>query len=65
MKGLEHFINHQIWQDLDRGTINENALIDMLETKIPDPNLEDNLQLITDNFIYHLHLINESRVHLI
>ena len=59
---LEHFINHQIWQDLDRGIINENALIDMLETKIPDPNLEDNLQLITDNFIYHLHLINESRV---
>ncbi|RAP25010.1 hypothetical protein DID73_00465 [Candidatus Marinamargulisbacteria bacterium SCGC AG-343-K17] len=58
---LTHFINSKLWQDLDRGSLDESSLVDLLMTKIPDPNLEDNLQLIIQNFIYHLHLINESR----
>ena len=58
---LTHFINAQIWQDLDRGSIEESSLVDMLVNKINDPNLEDNLQIIIQNFIYHLHLINGSR----
>ena len=32
-----------------------------LNDSIPDPNLEDNLQLILHNFITHLHLIDGSR----
>jgi putative hydrolase of the HAD superfamily len=58
---LDHFINAQIWQDLDRGIIEETALVDFLETKINDPNLEDNLTIIINNFIYHLNLISGSR----
>ena len=58
---LTHFIESKIWQDLDRGSIEESSLIDMLVNKINDPNLEDNLQIIIQNFIYHLHLINGSR----
>lgn len=58
---LTHFINAQYWQDLDRGTLEESSLVDLLSDKIPDPNLEDNLQVITQNFVYHLHLINDSR----
>ena len=58
---LNHFIHAQLWQDLDRGTLDESSLVDILMTKIPDPNLEDNLQVIIQNFIYHLHLINGSR----
>ena len=58
---LKHFIHSQLWQDLDRGTLDESALPDILMKKIPDPNLADNLQLIIQNFVYHLHLINGSR----
>ena len=58
---LDHFINAQVWQDLDRGTVDEASLVDILVNKINDPNLEDNLQIILQNFIYHLHLINGSR----
>ncbi len=58
---LDHFIHADCWQQLDRGTLDESALVDMLVTKINDPNLEENLQLIIQNFVYHLHLINGSR----
>lgn len=58
---LTHFIHSQLWQDLDRGSIEESALIDLLVNKINDPNLEDNLELIIQNFVYHLHLIDGSR----
>jgi FMN phosphatase YigB (HAD superfamily) len=58
---LTHFIHSQLWQDLDRGTLDESSLVDILVNKIPDPNLENNLQIIIENFIYHLHLINGSR----
>lgn len=58
---LTHFIHSQLWQDLDRGTLDESSLVDLLVNKIPDPNLENNLQVIIENFIYHLHLINGSR----
>lgn len=58
---LTHFINSQLWQDLDRGRLDESSLVDILMTAIPDPNLEDNLQLILHNFIHHLHLIDGSR----
>ena len=58
---LNHFINAQVWQDLDRGTVDESSLVDLLFEKIPDPNLEDNLSIILRNFIYHLNLINGTR----
>ena len=58
---LDHFINAQVWQDLDRGTVDESSLIDMLVNKIPDPNLEDNLEIILNNFIFHMHLFDENR----
>ena len=58
---LTHFINAQYWQDLDRGSLDESSLVDLLMSKIPDPNLEDNLQIIIQNFIYHFHLLNDSR----
>ena len=58
---LTHFINAKLWQDLDRGSLDESSLVDILMTLIPDPNLEDNLQLILNNFIHHLHLIDGSR----
>ncbi|MEK9726640.1 MAG: HAD family phosphatase [Candidatus Margulisiibacteriota bacterium] len=58
---LDHFINAQLWQELDRGSLDESALTDLLNPKIPDPNLEDNIQIILRNFVYHLHLINGSR----
>ena len=37
---LTHFIHSQLWQDLDRGSIEESALIDLLVNKINDPNLD-------------------------
>ena len=58
---LDHFINAQVWQDLDRGTLDESSLVDLLVEKISDPNLEDNLNIILNNFIYHLNLFNGSR----
>ena len=58
---LTHFIQADCWQQLDRGTLDESALVDILANKIDDPNLEDHLQLIIQNFVYHLHLINGSR----
>jgi FMN phosphatase YigB (HAD superfamily) len=58
---LTHFINSQLWQDLDRGTLNESLLASTLNALIPDPSLNQNLQLILDNFIYHLYLIDGSR----
>ena len=58
---LKHFIDADIWQDLDRGTVEESSLIDKLVNKIPDPNLEDNLNIIVNNFIFHMHLFDESR----
>ena len=58
---LKYFINAQHWQDLDRGTLDESSLVDILMDDIKDPNLENNLKTILDNFIYHLHLINGSR----
>ena len=58
---LDHFIHAQVWQDLDRGTVDESALVDMLVNRIDDPNLDDNLHVIIQNFIHHLHLITGSR----
>ncbi|MBL6722669.1 MAG: HAD family phosphatase, partial [Candidatus Margulisbacteria bacterium] len=58
---LDHFIHAQVWQDLDRGTVDESALVDMLVNRIDDPNLDDNLHVILQNFIHHLHLIEGSR----
>ena len=58
---LDHFINAQVWQELDRGSINEDSLVDMLVNKIPDPNLKDNLEMIINNFIFHMHLIEDNR----
>ena len=58
---LDHFINAQVWQDLDRGTVDESTLSDQLSTKIPDPNLKQNLQSIIDNFIHHMSLIEDNR----
>ena len=58
---LTHFINADIWQDLDRGTVDESSLIDKLVNLIPDPNLEDNLSIILDNFIFHMQLFDDSR----
>ena len=34
---------------------------DQLSTKIPDPNLKQNLQSIIDNFIHHMSLIEDNR----
>ena len=58
---LNHFIDADVWQQLDRGTVDEASLVDMLMAKIPDPNLADNLMAILNNFIFHMHLIDENR----
>ena len=58
---LTHFINAQVWQDLDRGSVDESTLSDQLSNKIPDPDLKNNLQLILDNFIHHMTLFEDNR----
>ena len=58
---LTYFINAQVWQDLDRGTVDESTLGHQLGDKIPDPNLAQNLQSIIDNFIHHMSLIEDNR----
>ncbi|MGA0242439.1 MAG: HAD family hydrolase [Candidatus Marinamargulisbacteria bacterium] len=58
---LTHFIHAPVWQDMDRGIIDESALADMLEPFIKDPHLAENLDLIVNHFIYHLNPILGSR----
>ena len=57
---LEHLFGAQLWQDMDRGIIGQNEAYSLLKSKITSSEAHHELDIIKDNWVFHLELIKDN-----